>query len=65
MDDDAVADDAHGLFVEDSGGEEVEFVLFALDDDGVAGVGSSGDSGAYVVFLWGRERNSMFNEKGV
>mmetsp|Transcript_23520 Transcript_23520/g.49756 ORF Transcript_23520/g.49756 Transcript_23520/m.49756 type:complete len:616 (-) Transcript_23520:291-2138(-) len=51
VDDDAVADDAGGLLVEDAGGEEVEFVLLALDDDGVSGVGSSGDTGADVVFL--------------
>ena len=36
---------------EDAGGEEVEFVLLALDDDGVAGVGSASDAGADVVFL--------------
>jgi hypothetical protein len=51
MDDDSVANNAGGFFVEDSGGEEVEFVFFAFDDDGVACVGSAGDAGAYVVFL--------------
>ena len=51
MNDDSIANDAGGLFVEDSGGEEVEFVLFAFDDDGVACVGSSGDAGADVVLL--------------
>lgn len=29
----------------------MEFVLFALDDNGVSGVGPAGDSGADVVFL--------------
>lgn len=51
MDDDSVANDAGGFFVEDSGGEEVEFVFFAFDDDGVACVGSSCYAGADVVFL--------------
>mmetsp|Transcript_17672 Transcript_17672/g.21089 ORF Transcript_17672/g.21089 Transcript_17672/m.21089 type:complete len:391 (-) Transcript_17672:21-1193(-) len=51
VDDDSVADDAGGGFVEYSGGEEVEFVFFVVGDDCVAGVGSSGNSCAYVVFL--------------
>lgn len=51
MDDDSVANDTRGFFVEDSGGKEMEFVFFAFDDDGVACVGSAGDAGAYVVFL--------------
>lgn len=51
VDDDSVADDAGGFFVEDSGGEEVEFVFFAFDDDCVSGIGSAGYAGADVVLL--------------
>jgi hypothetical protein len=50
--DDAVTDDARRVRVEYAGGEEVELVLFAVDDDGVPGVGSAGDAGADVVLLF-------------
>ena len=42
VDDDAVADDAGGLLVEDPGGDQVELVLLAcVVVDGVAGVGAA------------------------
>jgi hypothetical protein len=50
--DDAVPDDARRVRVEYAGGQEVELVLFAVDDDGVPGVGSAGDAGADVVLLF-------------
>jgi hypothetical protein len=50
--DDAVPHDARRVRVEYAGGEEVELVLPAVDDDGVPGVGSAGDAGADVVLLF-------------
>ena len=41
VDDDAVADDGSDAFGEDSGGQEVQRVLFAVNNDGVSGVVSS------------------------
>ena len=41
VDDDAVADDGSDAFGEDSGGQEVQRVLFAVDHDGVSGVVAS------------------------
>ena len=57
VDDDSIADDADGLFVKDSGGEKVKFVLFAFDYNGVASVGSSRDAGTDIIFLcrWARD----------
>ena len=51
MDDNSIANDAGCLLVEDSGGEEMELVFFAFDNDGVACVRSSSDTGANVVIL--------------
>lgn len=41
IDDDAVADDGGDAFGEDSGGQEVQRVLVAVDHDGVSGVVAS------------------------
>ena len=41
VDNDAVADDGGDAFGEDSGGQEVQRVLFAVNNDGVSGVVSS------------------------
>ena len=41
VDNDAVADDGGDAFGEDSGGQEVQRVLFAVNNDGVAGIVAS------------------------
>ena len=51
MDDDAIADDARGLVIENARGKQMELVLLALYDDGMTSVGAASDTGADVVFL--------------
>jgi hypothetical protein len=42
IDDDAITDDAFFISAEDAGGDEVEDVFFAFDEDGMAGVVATG-----------------------
>ena len=57
VDDDAIANDARGLVIENARGKQMELVLLALYDDGMTSVGTASDTGADVVFLSGTEHN--------
>ena len=63
VDDDAIADDARGLVVENARGKQMELVLLALYDDGMTSVGAASDTGADVVFLSERAYVSARNIK--
>mmetsp|Transcript_26706 Transcript_26706/g.39499 ORF Transcript_26706/g.39499 Transcript_26706/m.39499 type:complete len:150 (+) Transcript_26706:991-1440(+) len=49
--DDAVAHDAGRLVVQNSGGQQMEFVFLVADDYGMTRVTTTGDTSADVVFL--------------
>ena len=63
VDDDAIADDARGLVIENARGKQMELVLLALYDDGMTSVGTASDTGADVVFLSERAYVSARNMK--
>ena len=49
-DDAAVADDVQLALVEDARGDGAEHKLLAIEDDGVTGIGATGEAGYNVVF---------------
>jgi len=51
VDDNAVANDARGLVIQNSRGEQMELVFLAFDDNGMTSVGTSSHAGADIVFL--------------
>ena len=51
VDDDTVAENVHASWVENTAGEQMEGILVAVGDDGMAGVGTTIESSADIVVL--------------